>query len=362
MSQRPRLLMLTVDYAPQTGGVPHLLSSIVDSTADLIDWRVVTAAPGDETTGVIRTAGVRGLPAAAWRQRGWLRDAPNSMIISAHVYLGPLAHIIGAITKVRVSSLTYGRELTADRPHQRLSLLTLKRDHRTVTISRNSERLLHDLGVSPSQSGWVGTELTPGFPAVDRPSGVTRPSGLNLVAVTRLAEGYKNLEVTLRAVRVLADSGLVASYTVVGDGPRRPALEQRIEQLDLGDIVFLPGRVSDNDLADLLVASHVGLFPSRDSLAEGGFEGFGIVVQELAAAGLPVVVGDAAGARDAWRPEWSTVVDPDDVRQWVGAIAAYAEDEARRHREALAAHDFGTTLNSVNTSRRYVEELLGEPV
>ena len=363
MTARPRLLMLTVDYAPQTGGVPHLLRSIVETTSELVDWRVVTAARGDETPGVIRSNGVRGLPLEAWRQRSWLRGADTSMIISAHVYLGPLAHLIGAVERKPVSSLTYGRELAADRIHQRLALLTLKRDHKTITISRNSEQLLHALGVDPQRSGWVGTELTPGFPPIPAPSRPSRARrGLNLVAVTRLAEGYKNLEVTLRAVRVLAESGLVESYTIVGEGPRRGPLEARVEQLGLCDIVSLPGRLSDDDLAELLANSHLGLFPSRNSVAEGGFEGFGIVLQELAAAGMPVVVGDAAGARDAWRPEWSTAVDPDDVRQWVEAIAEYAGDDARLHDEATAAHAFGATLDSAETARRYVEQLLGEMV
>ena len=45
---KPRALLLSVDYAPQTGGQPLLVSSIVDATTDLVDWRVVTAAPSDE--------------------------------------------------------------------------------------------------------------------------------------------------------------------------------------------------------------------------------------------------------------------------------------------------------------------------
>ena len=67
--------MLTIDYTPQTGGVPRLLSSIVESTADHVDWRVITAAPGQPSDQVVRTNGVRGLPMATWKQstlaEGW---------------------------------------------------------------------------------------------------------------------------------------------------------------------------------------------------------------------------------------------------------------------------------------------------
>ena len=222
-------------------------------------------------------------------------------------------------------------------------------DHRTVTISSHSERLLHELGVPAQQTAWVGAELASLFPPAAMPSR-REAAGLHLVSVSRLAEGYKNFEVVLRAVAVLAQSGLVESYTIVGDGPRRAALGERIDHLGLQNVVHMPGRLDDTGLAKVLQAAHVGLFPSRDSVAEGGFEGFGIVVQELAAAGLPVIVGGVAGATDAARPEWATIVDPDNVREWVEAIAAHARDEPMRHQRAMLAYDFGTTLDTTRTA------------
>ena len=212
--------MLTIDYTPQTGGVPRLLSSIVESTADHVDWRVITAAPGQPSDQVVRTNGVRGLPMATWKQRHWLKGGQGSRaIISAHMYLGGLAHGLGRITKTPVSSLAYGRELVANSSFQRLALRSLRHDHRTVTISSHSERLLHELGVPAQQTAWVGAELASLFPPAAMPSR-REAAGLHLVSVSRLAEGYENFEVVLRAVAVLAQSGLVESYTIVGDGPR----------------------------------------------------------------------------------------------------------------------------------------------
>lgn len=354
-----RILLLTIDYAPQTGGVPLLVSTIVNETRQAVDWRVVTSAPGDTDEIVQRGSGLADLARVAWRSRRWLAESDERLIVSAHVYLGPLAHAIGRATGTKVSTLAYGRELVADRPHQRAALRTLTSDHRVVTISDHSEQLLKELGVDATRRSWVPPEMRPQFPPVPESHGRPEHAALRLITVTRLAEGYKNLEAMLRAVAVLAPAGLVERCTIVGDGPRRPALERKIAVLGLADIVHLPGRLDDDELAIALAESHVGFFSSRHAVAEGGFEGFGIVVQELAAAGLPVVVGDAAGARDAANAEWALMVDPDDVRGWVNTIAELADDEPRRARLSGAAREWSQSLDSSQMAARYLVELTG---
>jgi alpha-1,6-mannosyltransferase len=182
-------------------------------------------------------------------------------------------------------------------------------------------------------------------------------AGLRLVTVTRLVEGYKNLELLFRAVSVLADSGTVCRLTVIGDGPRRPALEQKARLLGVGRLVEFAGRVQDSEMERLLCESHLGLFPSRDSLAEGGFEGFGLVVHELASAGLPVLVGRAAGAVDAADPAWAILLDPDDLRSWVRAVENIAADEPGRLRMARSALAWAQTVDHRATARRFLEAM-----
>jgi glycosyltransferase involved in cell wall biosynthesis len=245
----------------------------------------------------------------------------------------PLAHTLGRLASTSVSTIAYRRELVPYRPHQRIALSSLSRDRRVVTISEHSEALLERLGVEPNRRLWIAPELKPQFATVDSPKG--RPPGtpLRLVTMTRLAEGYKNLEVLLRAARVLADAEVIDRLTIVGDGPRRAALKARVAQLELSDVVDPPGRLDDDELAAVLTKAHVGVFASRDAVAEGGFEGFGIVVQELAAAGLPVIVGDAAGAHNAAHSPWATLVDPDDTSAWVRAVEELVQSKAELHHE-----------------------------
>jgi glycosyltransferase involved in cell wall biosynthesis len=77
---------------------------------------------------------------------------------------------------------------------------------------------------------------------------------------------------------------------LVGDGPLRPAVEQQVAKLHLGDRVeFLGQRL---DIAEILASSHIfALFTN--------WEGFPISILEAMRAGLPVVASDVNGVREA---------------------------------------------------------------
>jgi glycosyltransferase involved in cell wall biosynthesis len=77
---------------------------------------------------------------------------------------------------------------------------------------------------------------------------------------------------------------------LVGDGPLRPAVEQQVAKLNLGDRVeFLGQRL---DIAEILASSDIfTLFTN--------WEGFPISILEAMRAGLPVVASDVNGVREA---------------------------------------------------------------
>jgi colanic acid/amylovoran biosynthesis glycosyltransferase len=177
------------------------------------------------------------------------------------------------------------------------------------------------------------------------------------VSIGRLVEGYKNLELLLRVVRVLGPVGKVSRLTFIGDGPRRAALEEMAQGLGIEELVKFVGWVEDHDMVTILADAHVGLFPSRHSLAEGGFEGFGLVIQEMASAGLPVLIGRAAGAVDATGPGWSVLLDPEDLRAWTETIEWIGENEHERLRMAHSALACVRELDHRGTAHRFLEAL-----
>jgi glycosyltransferase involved in cell wall biosynthesis len=71
--------------------------------------------------------------------------------------------------------------------------------------------------------------------------------------------------------------------TILGDGPERPAVLERIAQLGLEEVVDAPGFVSGDEVQDALGSALCMVLPSSR-------EGYGMVVIEAAAAGTPSVV------------------------------------------------------------------------
>jgi glycosyltransferase involved in cell wall biosynthesis len=81
---------------------------------------------------------------------------------------------------------------------------------------------------------------------------------------------------------------------VVGVGPELENLERQAEELGLGEAVVFHGRVSDEERDAILDASWIFLSASQR-------EGWGVAVLEAAAHGVPALVRDVPGLRDAVR-------------------------------------------------------------
>jgi len=103
--------------------------------------------------------------------------------------------------------------------------------------------------------------------------------------VGRLVD-QKGCDVLITAYARLANAGLPARLTIVGDGPDRAKLERRVEDLGLsGSVDFLGFRP---DGAALMTEMDIVAVPSR-------FEPFGIVAVEAMAQGRPVVASAVGG-------------------------------------------------------------------
>lgn len=79
-----------------------------------------------------------------------------------------------------------------------------------------------------------------------------------------------------------------ARLWLVGEGPQRAALAQRISEMELSGSVVLPGAFDSVD--DLLVAADLFVLPSWE-------EGMSVSLLEAMAAGVPVVASDIPGNR-----------------------------------------------------------------
>jgi glycosyltransferase involved in cell wall biosynthesis len=151
-----------------------------------------------------------------------------------------------------------------------------------------------------------------------------QPDEVLLLYVGRLGR-EKRIDVLGEAVKGLEGVRLV----VVGDGPARPELEQRLNNLP----VVFTGYLKGDDLATAYASADMFVFPSDT-------ETFGQVVQEAMASGLPVVGARSGGTLDL-------------VRNGVNGLLfepGVASDLRGKLRTLVVNHDMRRTMGSTGRS------------
>jgi glycosyltransferase involved in cell wall biosynthesis len=124
--------------------------------------------------------------------------------------------------------------------------------------------------------------------------GDLRLEGKRVMAFTGRLVPHKGVDVILQALPLLPRDVVLL---VIGAGPRLPSLLGQARRLRVADRVRFCPRVSDEDLPKFLSLANVFVLPSQNRL-----EGFGLVVAEAMAAGLPVVIADMPGVREVIEP------------------------------------------------------------
>lgn len=149
-----------------------------------------------------------------------------------------------------------------------------------------------------------------------------------ILAVGRL-EPQKAFHLLLEAHAVLRGRGMGQHLCIAGEGSQRVFLERRVNELGVGDSVWLPGFV---DPAPLM--AHAGVL-GVSSL----FEGFPQVMIEALSLGLPIVATDCpSGPCEALEHgRWGELVPMNDVRALADALerALRCPPDAARRRELM---------------------------
>ena len=139
-----------------------------------------------------------------------------------------------------------------------------------------------------------------------------------------------------------------ALLLLVGEGRHRGAIEENIHSLGLGGSARLLG--SRVDVSDLYHLADLGVLPSAK-------EGFSNVVLEAMAAGLPQVLTDVGGNREAVGESGSALIVPTgDAAAFADAVMRVLEDPQQARAMGKAATERATRF-SVEEQVRQTEEL-----
>ena len=151
-----------------------------------------------------------------------------------------------------------------------------------------------------------------------------------IVSAGRLAEA-KNYPLLIEAMALLRTRLPAARLFILGQGEQEPRLRQQIASLGLSDVVRLCG--FQQNPWKYIARADVFALTSR-------YEGFGNVLAEAMACGVPVVVTSSPGPLEIVRDNVDGVIVPDHTAAAVAAaLEAVLTDERRRASMAAAAKE-----------------------
>ncbi|MEL6299793.1 MAG: glycosyltransferase family 4 protein [Pseudomonadota bacterium] len=206
-------------------------------------------------------------------------------------------------------------------------------DH-AIAASPTTARALRDLFQVPPDR--ISVAL-PGTEPAPRSTG-SQSATTALLAVGTLTP-RKGYDVLIDAAVALTD--LNWHLTIVGDATRAPetvqALRQRIEVACLGDRVTMTGAIDHDALNAAYAGADVFVLASH-------YEGYGMVLAEALARGLPIVTTTGGAAAETVPDAAALKVPPADARALSDAVGTMIRDEAQRRACADAAWRAGQAL------------------
>ncbi len=272
------------------------------------------------------------------------------MVVCAHINLLPLAWLASRYMKVPLVLFIYGIDAWQPTPSWLVNSLA-KRVRWVVSISATTAQRFRtwvspraqQLLVLPNaiHAEWYG-------PATKNPALLRRYSlegKTVLMTLGRLvsAERYKGFDEVIELMPILIQTLPKLVYLIVGDGSDKVRLQQKVQSLGLADRVVFTGLIAEAEKAD-----HYRLADAYVMASHG--EGFGFVLLEAMACGVPVLASSKDGGREAVRDgQLGVLVDPgnaDELRDAIlqtlarpnGVVPAgleyfsYANFEARTHK------------------------------
>ena len=183
------------------------------------------------------------------------------------------------------------------------------------------------------------------------------------------------LDIEQKGVDLLLESYAIARaeatapfppLAIVGDGPDRGLLEQKVLDLNLGEAVYFHGRINGREKYEMMAKSFAVVMPSRH-------ETFGLVAVETLAVGVPLITYEVGPLAEVVGDTDTFLIPPFDTRAFARAmlktvdlaenpasLSAGRRDFARQYDwDTIAARQEAHYMKSVRGTEPYLRVLAG---
>ncbi|MDO8571230.1 MAG: glycosyltransferase family 4 protein [bacterium] len=311
-----KTLLVTLDFYPNIGGVSHYWEQLGSQMSSSM-WMVL--APGlrtgdtelsvpyriDRASFIKKKSFPKWLPLLIHTWRVIKKEKSKTLIAAQVLPVGTVCFILHTLLHIPYIVSTHGMDilLPLKNPWKRfLVQLVLQGAQNIIANSTYTAYHLATYGIPEKKIKIIYPCPTPVSNNVGEPSEKVRiilsqcKGKKVLLTIARLVR-RKGHEYVLKALVDVKKTMPDIQYLIVGEGPMRRELEERVSNLHVHENTLFTGLLSDNDMSHLMKRCDV--FIMTPITIDGDVEGFGIVYLDAGVHGKPVIGSRSGGVGEA---------------------------------------------------------------
>ncbi len=350
-----KLMLIATEFPPGPGGIGEHAYQLACHLHQK-GWQIQVASPQAYVSAPARTQFNQNLPFnmislpggkwGKWQRMPYLRNVgaefkPDLLLGTGGKALWSTA-LLSRLLDVPWLAVAHGSEFLVPSSWQRqLTSQAARQADRIVAVSHYTAGIAESAGVKKQNlvvipNGADGRRFKPGLDTKT----LRQEWGLNgrqvLLTVGHVSE-RKAQDIVIQALPTILIEHPDVIYVMAGLPSDQARLASLANQLGVGDHIRFLGVVSDKQLPLVYNLADLFVLVSRAG-KQGAVEGYGIVVLEAALCGVPAVVSEAFGLKEAVvNGETGLTVPPEDVEATAVAVKQLLKNDSLRQKLGAAA-------------------------
>src|ERR1700683_1160837 len=283
-----------------------------------IEEAIPEAVVYDRKAATGRLAFLRRLASHTWRYER------IDLVVCGHLHLLPAAWLVARLRGARLALIIHGIEawapskrLVANRLAHRVDAIIAVSHHSAEQFARWSKVPIEQAFILPNCVDLDTFQPQPRDPALLERYGLKAHKVILTVGRLASAERHKGFDEVIELMPPLLKRFPDLKYLIVGEGDDRPRLEAKADSYRVADHVIFTGQIPEREKVAHYNLADAFVMPST-------WEGFGIVLIEAAACGVPVIGSRIDGSREALRDGLlGRLVDQRQTEEFVQGVSAW---------------------------------------